>query len=190
MNKRNLIVSLMMITGLFAQSVVGIVNDADTIGRMLAARGHKLTYGGGRTGLMGAVSGGALVAGGHVHGIIPHFLESLEVGNQQVQKLDVVENMHERKAKMYEEADGFIVLPGGLGTMDEWMEVMTWNQLGLLKSPVFVMNTDGYWQRLLEMIDHANKTGFVHSKGIFEMYVAATPDELIDLVDGKKQAAG
>ena len=166
------------------------VNDADTIGRMLAARGHRLTYGGGRTGLMGAVSGGALVAGGHVHGIIPHFLESLEVGNQQVQKLDVVENMHERKAKMYEEADGFIVLPGGLGTMDEWMEVMTWNQLGLLKSPVFVMNTDGYWQKLLEMIDHANKTGFIHSKGIFEMYVAASPDELIDLIDGKKQAAG
>ena len=166
------------------------INDADTIGRMLAARGHSMTYGGGRTGLMGAVSGGALGVGGHVHGIIPHFLENLEVGNQQVQKLDVVENMHERKAKMYEGANGFIVLPGGLGTMDEWMEVMTWNQLGLLKAPVFVMNTDGYWQALLEMIDHANKSGFVHSKGIFEMYVATTPDELIDLIDGKKQAAG
>lgn len=165
-------------------------NDADKIGRMLAARGFKLTYGGGRTGLMGAVSGGALGAGGHVHGIIPYFLENLEVGNQQVQKLDVVENMHERKAKMYEEADGFIVLPGGLGTMDEWMEVITWNQLGLLKAPVFVMNTNGYWRALLEMIDHANKTGFVHSKGIFDMYVADTPDELIDLIDGKKLAAG
>ena len=100
--------------------------------------------------------------------------------------MDIVENMHERKARMYVAADGFIVLPGGLGTMDEWMEVMTWNQLGLLKAPVFVMNTDGYWQALLEMIDHANRTGFVHSKGIFEMYVAATPDELIDLIDGKK----
>ena len=165
------------------------INDAEIVGRMLAARGHKLTYGGGRTGLMGAVSGGALEAGGHVHGIIPYFLESLEVGNHQVQKLEVVENMHERKAKMYAESDGFIVLPGGLGTMDEWMEVMTWNQLGLLKAPVFVMNTDGYWQALLNMIDHANKTGFVHSKGVFEMYVAATPDELIDLIDDKKQAA-
>ena len=117
---------------------------------MLAARGHGLTYGGGRTGLMGAVSEGALGAGGHVHGIIPRFLESLEIGNKKIQKLDVVENMHERKAKMYVEADGFIVLPGGLGTMDEWMEVMTWNQLGLLKAPVFVVNTDGYWQSLLD----------------------------------------
>ena len=162
-------------------------SDAQKIGRMLAARGHGMTYGGGRTGLMGAVSGGALEAGGHVHGIIPHFLENLEIGNQQIQKLDVVENMHERKAKMYVKADGFIVLPGGLGTMDEWMEVMTWKQLGLLIAPVFVMNTDGYWQTMLEMIDHASKTGFVHSKGIFEMYVAATPDELIDLIDEKKQ---
>ena len=165
-------------------------NDAETVGRMLAARGHKLIYGGGRTGLMGAVSGGALEACGYVHGIIPYFLESLEVGNHQVQKLDVVENMHERKAKMYVEADGFIVLPGGLGTMDEWMEVMTWNQLGLLKAPVFVMNTDGFWQALLNMIDHANKTGFIHSKGVFEMHVAATPDELIDLIDDKRQAPG
>ncbi len=164
------------------------INDAEIVGRMLAARGHKLKYGGGRTGLMGAVSGGALEAGGDVHGIIPYFLESLEVGNHQVQKLDVVEDMHERKAKMYADSDGFIVLPGGLGTMDEWMEVMTWNQLGLLKAPVFVMNTDGYWQALLNMIDHANETGFVHSKGVFEMYVAATPDELIDLIDDKKQA--
>ncbi len=161
-------------------------NDAETIGRMLAARCHRLTYGGGRTGLMGAVSDGALGAGGHVHGIIPRFLENLEVGNLKVQKLEVVENMHERKAKMYIDADGFIVLPGGLGTMDEWMEVMTWNQLGLLKAPVFVMNTGGYWQAQLEMIENANKTGFVHSKGIFEMYVAATPDELIDLIDGQK----
>ena len=163
-------------------------NDAETVGRMLAARGHRLTYGGGRTGLMGAVSGSALEAGGHVHGIIPHFLETLEVGNQRVQKLDVVENMHDRKAKMYAEADGFIILPGGLGTMDEWMEVMTWNQLGLLKAPVFVMNTEGYWQALLDMINHANKTGFIHSKGVFKMQVATTPDELIDLIDGKKQA--
>ena len=139
---------------------------------------------------MGAVSEGALGAGGHVHGIIPRFLESLEIGNKKIQKLDVVENMHERKAKMYVEADGFIVLPGGLGTMDEWMEVMTWNQLGLLKAPVFVVNTDGYWQSLLRMIDHANQTGFIHSKGIFEMYIAATPDDLIDLIEAKKQVAG
>ena len=164
--------------------------DAETIGRMLAARGHKLTYGGGRTGLMGAVSGGALGAGGHVHGIIPHFLESLEVGNQQVQELEVVEHMHERKAKMYGQADGFIVLPGGLGTMDEWMEVMTWNQLGLLNAPVFVLNTDGYWQAMLDMLHHANEAGFIHSKGVFELYVGASPDELIDLIDGKKRATG
>ena len=75
-------------------------------------------------------------------------------------------------------------------TMDEWMEVMTWNQLSLLKAPVFVMNTDGFWQALLNMIDHANKTGFIHSKGVFEMHVAATPDELIDLIDDKKEAPG
>ena len=137
----------------------------------------------------GAVSGGALEAGGYVHGIIPYFLNRLKLETTR-SKAGCVENMHERKAKMYVEADGFIVLPGGLGTMDEWMEVMTWNQLGLLKAPVFVMNTDGYWQAILNMIDHANKTGFIHSKGVFEMHVASTPDELIDLIDDKKQVDG
>lgn len=159
------------------------VADAETLGRMLAARGHNLVYGGGRTGIMGAVSRSALDSGGHVHGIIPHFLESLEIGNQQVQKLEIVKDMHERKAKMYDQADGFIVLPGGLGTMDEWMEVMTWKQLGLLSGPVFVMNTDCFWQSMLDMLEHANQSGFVHSKGIFELYVGTDPDSLVDLID-------
>ncbi len=157
--------------------------DAERLGAMLAARDFSFIYGGGRTGLMGAFARGAVNAGGHVTGIIPHFLESLEVGNTDIQKLTVVDNMHERKANMYKDAGGFVVLPGGLGTMDELMEVMTWKQLSLLNAPVFVLNTHGYWQPVLDMLGHAARHGFVHNKGIVDFHIADAPDSLCDQID-------
>ena len=119
-------------------------SDAQTIGRMLgAARGHRMIYGGGRTGLMGAVSGGALEAGGHVHGIIPHFLENLEIGNQQIQKLDVVESMHERKPKcmLMQMVSLSCLVARHHGRVDGSHDMET---AGMAITPVFVMNTDGY----------------------------------------------
>jgi len=153
------------------------------LGGMLAARSFDFIYGGGRTGLMGAFAGGALEAGGHITGIIPKFLENLEVGNRTIQKLEVVDGMHERKARMYKDADGFVVLPGGLGTLDELMEVLTWNQLGLINAPVFVLNLDGYWDNMIAMLSHAADEGFVHSKGILHFTAAPSPDDLIDQID-------
>lgn len=153
------------------------------LGAMLAARQFDFVYGGGRTGLMGEVAAGALEAGGHVTGIIPRFLENLEVGNKTVQKLEVVENMHERKAKMYGQADAFVILPGGLGTMDEMMEVLTWNQLGLINSPIFILNVAGYWNAVIDMLQHATHEGFVHSKGLYHFMVAENADDLADSLE-------
>ncbi len=157
--------------------------EAERLGSMLAARHFSFIYGGGRTGLMGAFARGAVQAGGHVTGIIPHFLETLEVGNSDIQKLTIVETMHERKATMYKDSKGFIILPGGLGTLDEFMEVMTWKQLGLIKAPVFVLNIHDYWKQLLLMMEHAHAHGFVHNKGIVDFHVADTVDQLVDHVE-------
>ncbi len=157
--------------------------ESERLGGMLAARNFSVIYGGGRTGLMGAFSRGALNAGGHVTGIIPHFLESLEVGNGDIQKLLIVESMHERKATMYKDSAGFVVLPGGLGTLDEMMEVMTWKQLGLLQAPVFALDIAGYWQPLLGMMEHAESQGFIHNRGIIDFHVGSDPDHLVDLID-------
>ena len=165
--------------------------DSERLGSMLAARDFSFIYGGGRTGLMGAFARGAIVAGGHVTGIIPHFLESLEVGNTDIQKLLVVESMHERKATMYRDSAGFVVLPGGLGTLDELMEVMTWKQLGLIQAPVFALDVAGYWQPLLSLLEHAGAQGFVHNRGIIDFHIANDPDHLVDLIDqhlGKNSA--
>ena len=154
--------------------------QARQLGAMLAARQFKFVYGGGRTGLMGEFAAGALEAGGYVTGIIPRFLENLEVGNRTVQELDVVENMHERKAKMYAQSDAFVILPGGLGTMDEMMEVLTWNQLGLINAPVFILNIEGYWNNVIAMLEHASDAGFVHSKGLYHFTVSDDADDLAD----------
>ena len=171
----------------FAGAAKGIHDDyereSERLGSMLAARDFSMIYGGGRTGLMGAFARGAITAGGHVTGIIPHFLESLEVGNTDIQKLLIVESMHERKATMYKDSAGFVVLPGGLGTLDEMMEVMTWKQLGLLKAPVFTLDINDYWQPLLVMLEHAGQQGFVHNRGIIDFHIGSDPDQLVDLID-------
>ena len=108
------------------------------MGYMLASRGLSLVYGGGKLGLMGAVADGVLAANGEVTGIIPKFLDNVEVGHKGVTDLHIIDSMHERKAMMYDAADAFIILPGGLGTLDETMEIITWRQLGLHQKPIIV----------------------------------------------------
>ncbi|MBI2234242.1 MAG: TIGR00730 family Rossman fold protein, partial [Micavibrio aeruginosavorus] len=138
-----------------AGNVAEIYRDAATqLGRILVKNGLSLVYGGGRVGLMGLVADAVLHEGGKAYGIIPHHIAAREVSHTGLTELHVVETMHERKKMMVDRADAFVILPGGLGTMDEFFEIMTWRQLGLQDKPVVVVNIEGYWTPLLRMIDH------------------------------------
>ena len=136
---------------------------AHDLGAMLASYGLGLVYGGGSSGLMGRVADGAVQGGGTVIGIIPKFLDRVEIGHAGVTKLHIIDTMHQRKEMMYAESDAFIVLPGGLGTLDETMEITTWRQLDLHKKPVIILNIDGYWDPLLAMLDAVFAEGFMHN---------------------------
>jgi len=125
------------------------------LGSELVARGIGLVYGGGCVGLMGILADRVLAEGGHVIGVIPRALMDLEVGHRGLSDLRIVASMHERKALMAELSDGFVALPGGLGTLDECFEILTWAQLGLHSKPVGLLNVAGYFDRLLGFLDHA-----------------------------------
>src|ERR1700687_244226 len=134
----------------------GRVNEAyraaaTRLGMVLARAGIELIYGGGRVGLMGLVADAALAEGGRVTGIIPMHLHDREVGHTGLTELVVVDNMHNRKRRMFELADAFAVLPGGLGTLDETLEIITWKQLGLHDKPVVIVDVAGYWTPLIEL---------------------------------------
>lgn len=130
----------------------------------MADRGVRLVYGGGRIGLMGVVADAVAAGGGVVIGVIPEFLLRLEIGNDQAGELIVTDSMHIRKAKMFEMSDAVVVLPGGIGTMDETIEVMTWKQLRQHDKPIVVMNVDGYWDSFLGLVDSIIDGGFAHPK--------------------------
>jgi uncharacterized protein (TIGR00730 family) len=137
------------------------VESARALGEELARRGITLIYGGGRVGLMGAVAGATLDAGGEVIGIIPRLLMRKEVAYDDLPDLRVVGSMHERKAQMAELSDGFIALPGGFGTFEELCEIITWNQLGIYTKPIGLLNVAGYYDPLLALFDHAVNQRFV-----------------------------
>ena len=134
---------------------------ARAVGTGLAERGIGLVYGGGRVGLMGAVADAALAAGGTVTGIIPSSLVERELAHPGLTTLLVVETLHERKAQMAQRADGFIALPGGLGTLEELAEVASWGQLGLYAKPIGLLGDGGYWAGLLAWLEHAVAEGFL-----------------------------
>mgnify|MGYP003611171085 CR=1 FL=1 len=134
---------------------------ADEVGRTLARRGIGVVYGGGRLGLMGAVASGALAEGGEVIGVIPKALCNAEVANHDCTELVVVEDMHERKAAFTRLSDGFVTIPGGVGTMDELWEAVSWAQLGYHAKPVGLLNAFGYYDQLVGFIHHMAETGFV-----------------------------
>lgn len=141
-----------------------LVETARTLGAELGRRGIRLVYGGGRVGLMGAVADGCLSVGGEVVGVIPRVLADLEVAHTGVTELRVTESMHERKATMAELADGFIALPGGFGTCEEVIEILTWNQLGIVRSPVVFLDVAGFWTRLMAFFDHAVGVGLLKDR--------------------------
>jgi len=138
--------------------------EGEKLGRMLGERGVALVYGGGGIGLMARVANAAIAAGGKVTGIIPEFLRAYEVGVVDGADEIVVEGMHQRKARMFEISDAFVVLPGGLGTLDESIEITTWKQLQQHNKPIVFVNTNGYWDPYFALIDRVVDGGFGHHK--------------------------
>jgi len=133
---------------------------ADTLGTAIAAAGWRLVYGAGDVGLMGVVARAAQAAGGDTFGVIPTHLLEWEVGKTDLTRFVVTETMHERKKVMLMNADAVVVLPGGAGSLDELFEVLTWRQLGLHDKPILILNTEGYWDPLLTLVDHVIAQGF------------------------------
>ncbi len=156
---------------------------AKAMGRTLAERGIGLVYGGGSVGLMGAVADAALAAGGEVVGIIPRALQLRELAHARLTTLHVVGSMHERKAKMAELAHGFIALPGGMGTLEEFAEMLTWAQLGLHARPCGLLDVGGYYQPLIAFFDRAVAEGFVRPEHRRLMVVGEDPAALLDRFD-------
>jgi hypothetical protein len=153
---------------------------AEELGRALAGRRLGLVYGGGRVGLMGAVADAALAAGAEVMGVIPKGIFDLEVGHTGLGELRVVNSMHERKALMASLSDGFIALPGGLGTLEELFEVWTWALLGLHRKPFGLLDVEGFFGPLVDLVDHQVAAGFVQREHRAMLHVAAEPGKLLD----------
>ena len=155
---------------------------ARDFGRLLAERGIGLVYGGGHVGLMGVVADAVLSGGGHVTGVIPRSMAEKELAHTGVQKLHVVESMHDRKALMAELSDAFVVLPGGIGTLDEFFEIWTWRQIGLHSKPIGILNTAGFWQPLLALADHLDQHDFLHREPLKMIVNDPDPAGLLEML--------
>jgi len=153
---------------------------AAQLGRELARRGITLVYGGARVGVMGAVADAVLEEGGKVIGVLPYFLQRREVAHRALTELILVDSMHERKAKMVDLADGFLALPGGPGTMDEFFEVFTWGQLGLHRKPCGILNAGGYFDPLLAQFDVMAREGFLRPAHRAMLITGETPEGILD----------
>lgn len=162
---------------------------AAQLGRHIAERGLTLIYGGGAVGLMGVVADAALAAGGEVIGIIPQSLERAEIGHKGLTRLEVVDGMHARKARMAELADAFIALPGGLGTLEELFEVWTWGQLGYHAKPLGLLEVDGFYARLTDFLDHLVAERFVREQHRAILQLSASPAELLARMDAWQPTA-
>lgn len=153
---------------------------ADALGQALCAADVGLVYGGGATGLMGKIATTVLAHGGHVTGVIPEALKDRELAHDQLQKLEVVADMHERKAMMAKLSDAFIAMPGGFGTLEELFEAVTWNQLGFYRKPVGLLNVDGFYDRLVDFIRHQSSQGFVSDQDATRVVVESDSVKLIE----------
>ncbi len=158
----------------------GFAAAAESLGRTLAERGVRLVYGGGHVGLMGAVADAVLAGGGEVHGVITRALEAKEVAHRGLTSLEVVETMHERKAAMADKADGFIMLPGGFGTLDEFFEVVTWTQLGIHAKPCGVLDVGGYFGPLRDLLEGATRQRFILPEHRDMVIMESDPGRMLD----------
>jgi uncharacterized protein (TIGR00730 family) len=156
---------------------------ARDLGKILSQNGLDLVYGGGHVGLMGIIADSVLESGGQVTGIIPRHIQEKEVAHETLTELHVVESMHERKKMMVDLSDGFVILPGGLGTMDEFFEIMTWRQLGLHQKPIVIVNINEYWSPLLSLIDNMVDNGFARADDRLYMHVREGVDEVVEALE-------
>jgi len=158
--------------------------EARALGRAVAAAGLGMVYGGASVGLMGAVADAAMAGGAEVIGILPSVLAGSEVAHQGLTRLEIVGTMHERKARMVALADAFLILPGGYGTLDELLEILTWAQLRIHAKPCVLINTIGYWNGLLRFLDSAVAAGFLKMSNRDLLQVAADAEEAIAMAIG------
>jgi uncharacterized protein (TIGR00730 family) len=156
---------------------------AAELGRLAARRGIEIVFGGGHVGLMGALADGALAEGGRVTGVIPEHLEAREVAHRGVSELVVVDSMHTRKRRMFELSDAFCALPGGLGTLDETFEMITWKQLGLHDKPIVLVNLGGFWDPLLELFAHQLEAGYIRPQHARLFRVVARIESVFDALE-------
>lgn len=153
------------------------------LGKMLAESNRTLVYGGAKIGVMGQVAQGALDYNGNVIGVIPEFLMRKEVFHESLSKLIVTQNMHERKLKMHEMSDGIIMLPGGYGTLEEFFEMLTWSQLGLHQYPIGILNTEGFYDELIEMLHKMVNTGYVKETNYKSILVNKSIEGLLQMME-------
>ncbi|PCH99308.1 MAG: TIGR00730 family Rossman fold protein [Alphaproteobacteria bacterium] len=154
-------------------------NAASTMGKTMADAGVQLVYGGGHVGLMGLIADAVMDNGGEAIGIIPEHISSKEVQHKGLTELHVVDTMHTRKQMMVDKSDAFLILPGGIGTLDELCEIMTWRQLGIHDKPIIIANINGYWTPFLDMINHIIKAGFMRDGDEKLMIVVESLDEVM-----------
>ena len=154
-----------------------------TMGKILAERGFRLIYGGGKTGLMGAVADGVLSVGGEAIGVIIQSMNNKALAHDGLTRMDVTPDMHTRKARMHELSDGFIALPGGYGTFDELFETITWSQIGSHEKPIGLLNTKNYYAPLLAAIDHAVNEGFIFKEHRDSLLCDSSPNKLLDAMN-------
>jgi uncharacterized protein (TIGR00730 family) len=158
------------------------LDAAGRLGRLLARHGTAIVYGGGSTGLMGALADAALAEGGRVIGILPEFMGSLEWGHDRLTELHLVPDMHARKRRMIAEADAVIALPGGCGTLEELFEAITWKRLGLIATPIVLVNVAGFFDACVAQLERAVAEGFMDARHLAMWSVVASPEQVLDAI--------
>lgn len=160
------------------------------MGQVVAQRGLRLVYGAGSTGLMGALADGALANGGEVIGVLPTIFHTPQLAHTRLTRLEIVENMHQRKARLAELADAFVALPGGFGTFEEFFEILTWAQIGLHRKPVGLLNVQRYFDPLLALIEHARREGFIYDEHRALFTCAEEPEPLLEALANHQTPPG
>ena len=155
------------------------IESAKAFGKILAENGIRLVYGGGSLGIMGAVASSVLDHGGMVTGIIPDFLKLRENALKRVQEMIVTPDMHERKRLMFEHSDAFVALPGGIGTLEELVEQLTWVQIGQHRKPLLLVNINGFWEPLRDLLEHMEKLGFIYGDVQSSLLIADRPEDVL-----------
>ena len=157
-----------------------IIYEAYQLGRTLAYKDITLVYGAAKIGIMGKVANGVIDNGGETIGVIPIFLKTKEIAHEHLTELIITDNMHDRKVIMYEKSDGFIIIPGGFGTMDEFFEITTWGQLGLHTKPIGILNTNGYYDALIAQFEMMVERGFLKQENLDAVVIDDTIDGLLE----------